>query len=130
MKYYVYKITNLINGRWYIGKRRSKNPFNDKYMGSGKLIKLAIQKYGISNFKKEIIQIFDNDNSASLLESQLVTKETLKQGICYNLREGGTGGFAHLNDGSSEHIERARKGAIATNLKRKMLKSQKDLYII
>jgi hypothetical protein len=38
MKHYVYKITNLINGKWYIGKRKHVNPYEDSYMGSGKLI--------------------------------------------------------------------------------------------
>ena len=54
MAYYVYKITNKINGKWYIGKRKHRLPFNDPYMGSGKLIKVAIEKYGKDNFTKEI----------------------------------------------------------------------------
>ena len=53
----VYKTTNLVNGKIYVGKDRYNNP---KYMGGGKLIKLAIKKYGKVNFIKEIIEECDN----------------------------------------------------------------------
>jgi hypothetical protein len=46
MKHYIYKTTNLINGKIYIGKRSHKNPEKDKYLGSGNVLKQAISKYG------------------------------------------------------------------------------------
>jgi len=48
----IYKTTNLINGKIYIGLDTHNNP---KYLGSGKLLHFAIEKYGISAFSKEII---------------------------------------------------------------------------
>jgi len=97
MSYYVYKITNLHNGKYYIGKRKHNDPYNDKYMGSGKLIKLAIEKYGISSFTKEILEIFDTNDEAAKLEADLVTIEAIKLGNMYNLHEGGHGGFFHTS---------------------------------
>ena len=51
---YIYKTTNLINGKIYIGKRQ-KQEFDKYYLGSGIYLKKAIEKYGKENFSCEII---------------------------------------------------------------------------
>ena len=53
----IYLTTNLINNKKYLG-RDSQN--RKTYLGSGKLLKLAILKYGVENFKKEIIKAIKN----------------------------------------------------------------------
>jgi hypothetical protein len=92
MFYIVYKITNKINNSFYIGVHKTKN-VNDGYMGSGKLIKRAINKHGLINFSKEILYIFDNEQEMLEKEKELVV-------ICeqsYNLCEGGRGGWGYIN---------------------------------
>lgn len=56
----IYKITNLINGKFYIGKQ-TRIRKNDKYLGSGTLIIKAVNKYGRKNFKKEILEVCNNN---------------------------------------------------------------------
>jgi hypothetical protein len=56
--HYIYKITNKLNGKNYIGQRTCplcKTPETDSYMGSGILIEKAERKYGLENFEKKII---------------------------------------------------------------------------
>lgn len=92
MFYTVYRITNKINNKTYIGKHQTKN-LSDRYMGSGKLLKRAIQKYGVENFEKEILFVFDNEEQMNQKEKELViiSEDT------YNLHEGGNGGFSFIN---------------------------------
>ena len=45
----IYKTTNLINGKIYIGMSKNKK---ENYLGSGIYLKYAIDKYGKENFKK------------------------------------------------------------------------------
>jgi hypothetical protein len=90
MKYLIYKITNNINKKYYIGMHRTKN-INDGYMGSGTLLKLAIKKYGIHNFNKEILFNFDNEKEMVEKEKELI-KETINDKNAYNIAMGGWGG--------------------------------------
>jgi hypothetical protein len=92
MHYTIYKITNIINNKYYIGKHQTKN-LDDDYMGSGKILKLAIKKYGIENFKKEILHIFANEEEMNAKEKELVVISEES----YNLCDGGPGGFSYIN---------------------------------
>ena len=63
MFYTIYKTTNNINGKWYIGYHSTKD-VNDDYLGSGRDLKKAIKKYGIKNFSKEILFVFNSAEEA------------------------------------------------------------------
>lgn len=95
--HYFYKITNLINNHFYYGVHNTNN-LNDGYMGSGVRLWKAFNKYGIENFKKEIIKYFDTSEEAFNYESEIVTEQLVNDNNCYNLQEGGKGGFiANIN---------------------------------
>lgn len=104
MFYTIYKTTNLINGKFYIGKHKTKN-LNDGYLGSGKLLKRAIKKYGIDNFHKEILHICKDEDHMNLLESILVVTDDETN---YNLCEGGKGGWGYVNKELSEYMRTTR----------------------
>jgi len=90
MKYVIYKTTNLINQKIYIGLHATNN-VNDSYMGSGIFLKKAIKKYGKENFKKEILYIFDNKKDMITKEKELVTEEFCLRKDTYNMVKGGYG---------------------------------------
>jgi hypothetical protein len=93
--YIIYRIVNKINNKFYIGVHRTKD-VNDGYLGSGHNIKAAIVKYGIEHFKKEILHIFTNKKEAFKKEKELVAAEQVNSKMCYNIKEGGYGGFDHI----------------------------------
>lgn len=87
---FVYKITNLINDKTYIGVHRTDN-LNDGYLGSGKLIQRSINKYGKENFKKDILNFFDTYLEALNYEKELVNINFINLDNNYNLKTGGYG---------------------------------------
>lgn len=94
--YLVYKITNLLNNKYYIGVH-STNDLNDGYLGSGKNIKQAVKKYGKEHFKKDILHVytaleFSAETASELMfkkEAELVNENVLKDPLCYNITLGG-----------------------------------------
>ncbi len=119
MKYYtVYKTTNLINNKIYIGLHATDN-INDGYLGSGIFLKKAIKKYGYKNFKKEILYVFDNKKDMITKEKEIVNEDFILRKDTYNMSKGGYG----LSTLSSEK----RKIAIE---KMKITKQSQDLKSI
>lgn len=91
MVYYIYKTTNKLNGRFYIGKRKARS-LTDYYMGSGTLLKRALVKYGKSNFDKEILFVVSNEQEMNEKEAEIVTEAFCSDPNTYNVIPGGANG--------------------------------------
>ena len=126
MFYTIYKTTNLINNKIYIGKHKTKN-INDLYYGSGILIAEAIEKYGIENFTKEILYIFDNEEEMNQKEAELVTEEFCLREDTYNLCPGGKGGWGYIHQNNL--CDYSKYGKIGAERLRSLLKDEKYFEI-
>lgn len=89
---YIYKITNLLNNKIYIGKHKYSRPELDKnYITSGVIIKQSIKKYGIENFNIEIIKICNTLQELNTSEIYYIKEYNSRFPIGYNLTDGGDG---------------------------------------
>lgn len=94
----IYKTTNLVNGKIYIGQDSRDNP---KYLGSGVILAKAIKKNGYANFKKETLEICESKVELNAREKfWIVYFDAMNPEIGYNLTEGGEGsfGFKHSEE--------------------------------
>lgn len=99
----IYKTTNLINGRQYIGKDSKNNP---NYLGSGAFLKRAIQKYGKENFKKEILEVCSSQQELIKREEYWLNYYNAGNNpIFYNMHNYSSGGVL----GKSHSIETRKK---------------------
>jgi len=105
MKYTIYKTINLVNGKFYIGKHQTINE-NDSYLGSGKLLLSAIKKYGVENFKKEVLFVYDREEDMNKKELEIITEQFVLDNNNYNIGVGGEGG-PHFKGKS--HSDKTRK---------------------
>lgn len=92
----IYKTTNLVNGKVYIGKHKT-NCVEDGYLGSGKLLRYAIRKYGVEKFAREILYDCSSEDEMNKIEAELVTESFCNESSNYNLCRGGMGGFSFIN---------------------------------
>ncbi len=109
--HFIYKTTNLINSKYYIGMHSTSN-LKDGYLGSGKYLRSSIKKYGIENFKIEILEYYESRELLASREKEIVNEAFLKDVLCMNLKCGGSGGFAYAD---------SERGRINANIKRKFL---------
>lgn len=90
--HFIYKTTNLKNGKFYVGMHSTHN-LNDGYLGSGLRLRRSIRRNGAENFKIEYLEFFDNRIELANREKQLVNEDLLKDPMCMNIRPGGSGGW-------------------------------------
>jgi group I intron endonuclease len=103
--HYIYKVICNVTGKYYIGMHSTFN-LEDGYMGSGKRIRRSIQKHGLENHVREILEFLPDRSSLKEREKELVNEEILQDPMCMNLQPGGGGGIS-----GEEHHIKLREGA-------------------
>ena len=103
MKYILYKTTNLVNSFIYIGVHKTQNPdIFDSYLGNGIYanrphtyihsktnFQQAVKQFGVNNFKREVLAVYNTADEAYLAESLIVNEEFLARDDVYNMILGG-----------------------------------------
>ena len=108
MTYYgIYKITNLLNGKMYIGQHTTSN-IDDGYMGSGIHIGRAIKKYGKENFRKEWLMFCEDEEELNYMERVYVDQSWVDRSDTYNLNLGGD--YQHMSEQTRKKISEICKG--------------------
>jgi group I intron endonuclease len=122
-KTFIYKITNLTNGKIYIGKTTNKTPHNrwakhinvakykTTYNHAYQAIHKAINKYGVNNFTFEIIEELESEVLGLEREVFWIQHYQSFGPAGYNLTAGGDGssGFKHSEETKSQ-MSKNRKG--------------------
>lgn len=92
----------------YIGKHYGE--LDDTYLGSGKLLKQDILKYGKDNFTKSILHISNDDLENSEKEKQFIALyNAVSNPLFYNIHEGGSGGNTTAGYSPEEKEDLRRK---------------------
>ena len=70
---------------------------NDGYLGSGKQLTEDIEAFGKDSFKREILHSFDCEEDMEAMEAKIVNAEFVARNDTYNVIQGGTNGYKHIN---------------------------------
>ena len=125
-KWIIYKITNTVNGKIYIGQHKTKN-INDGYMGSGKLIKRAIEKYGIDKFVREILETISSRSEAGIKEEFYVKEFNSTDPIIgYNITPYAWGGQPITEESKRKISEKLTGRKLSDENREKMRKPKSD----
>lgn len=101
---YIYKITNLVSNKCYVGQRKcTHNLKDDIYFGSGKILKYSIKKHGKENFAKEILEYCENEKILDEREAFNIKTHNTLYPNGYNISENAKGG-AYLNNHPDKEI--------------------------
>jgi len=87
--HFLYKTTNKFNNKFYIGVHSTFN-LNDRYLGSGYRLNKDIERFGKSQYEREILEFFDTREKAYKREKEVVNETLMKNWYCLNVAEGGS----------------------------------------
>lgn len=106
-KFIVYMTINTVNNYIYVGVHKTLTPYEfDGYLGNGIYVnrpntyeksktkfQQAVKEFGPKSFVRKLINVFDNEEEAYLLEKDIVNPEFLSRDDVYNMVLGGCFGW-------------------------------------
>ena len=117
---FIYCTTNLINGKKYIGSKLMRGRKPQYYLGTSYVLKSAIDKYGIHNFKRDILEVIYNEEDIFEAEDYWLNYyPTKSSSLFYNIKNAGSGGDTFSGRSKeSKSITRTllRESALRNNL--------------
>lgn len=111
MHYLIYKITNTLNNKFYVGAHKT-NKKDDAYFGSGVILERSVSKHGKENFKKEILFECSSEEEMWQKEADIVDEEFIARDDTYNIKLGGCGGFDFVNNKKLNTKGNGRNGGV------------------
>jgi len=106
----IYRTINIVTNKSYVGQTTRISLFKKKaYLGSGSYLRLSINKYGISNFKSEILEYCEDQNKLNVLEQHYISKFNTLYPNGYNLKLGGDQGGKCIEE-TKVKLSLAKKG--------------------
>ena len=115
--HFIYKTTNLVNGKYYIGAHSTDN-LNDGYLGSGVGISRAIKRYGAENFKRDILEFVNSEEEKWKCEIDHITPEIVQDDMSYNQVAGGKNWIAAMKRTGDERLKQhqSKAGKIGSDI--------------
>lgn len=98
---YIYKVTHVPTGRYYIGLHKGDTPECDGYMGSGTVWKKILLNHPVVEFRKEVLATAKTKEELAAKEKKLISKLFLSDPLCKNCIPGG-GTPPSVNDMSDD----------------------------
>lgn len=126
---YIYKTTNKVNNKIYIGQHKC-DKFDVTYYGSGKILKRAVEKYGYDNFSIKLIEECNSKHELNEREKYWIEYyHATNSDIGYNIAFGGNGGDIFSCLSLQEQNEKRRKHSKNTSARIWVTDGKNNKYI-
>ena len=129
---YIYKVTNLVNGKSYIGQSIDPITRLSKHIKSNSnLLNEAIKKYGVENFLFEVIKSDVPIEQINEAEIQCIREHNCKVPNGYNLTEGGEGSLGCIpSEETRRKIGLIHKGKVVSEKTREKISAAQTGRIV
>lgn len=114
---YIYKTTNSLNNKIYVGQKKSNVFLGERYLGSGKKLKSYVELLGKENFTVELIDVADSKEELDTKEIYWISKlDAMNPEVGYNIASGGAFGDSGYHQGMlGKHQSDKQKLAASQN---------------